>query len=312
MNKNQKVYVCGHEGLVGSALLQELKRRGYRSVLTRPFSELDLRNQSDVDRFFREERPDSVLLAAAHVGSITENNESPADFMTDNILIETNVIRAASANRAKNLIFFCSSNIYPSAIAYPKEEDIFQGKLNKSSEGYSLAKLFGLKLCEMYRRQYGLNYLSIIPCNLYGKHDRFIGDNAHVIPSLLRKFHIAKEKCLPSVTIWGSGKAMREFLYADDLADCCLSLLETDRDIGPYINVGSGQYLTIEELAYLTKRIVGYNGKILFDDKYPEGQAFRKMNLEKLHAFQWKAKKQIEEGLAETYRFYVNNIDHLR
>jgi len=232
--------------------------------------------------------------------------------MTDNILIETNVICAAFQNGSKNLIFFCSSNIYPSAIAYPKEEDIFQGSLNKSSEGYSLAKLFGLKLCEMYRIQHDLNYFSVIPCNLYGKGDRFIGNDAHVIPALLRNFHIAKEKCLPSVTVWGSGKAMREFLYADDLADCCLSLMETDEDIGPYINVGSGQYLTIPELAYLIKRIVGYNGNILFDDKYPEGQVLRKMNLEKLHAFHWKARKRIEDGLAETYRFYVDNIDHLR
>ncbi len=312
MAENGAIYISGYNGLVGSVLIQELKYRNYKNIITTSFQSLDLRDQAAVDSFFKKEHPEWVILAAAHVGGIEENIKYPADFMMDNLLIEANTIKAAFENGAKKLIFICSSSIYPSAITNPKEEDIFKGPPDKSNEGYSMAKLFGLKLCEMYHKQYGVDYFSVVPCNIYGKNDRFSGDGAHVIPAMIRKFHQAKQKSEPEVSIWGTGKAMREFLYADDFADCCISLLEMDSWIGPCINIGSKEYITIGELAYLVKRVVGYEGKIIFEKERPEGQILRKMDTTKLDALHWKPKTSLEDGLEETYRFYLDNLDSLR
>lgn len=312
MIQNTKIYVSGHEGLVGSALVRELQHRHYRNIVTVPFQNLDLRDQLSVNAFFKKEHPEWVILAAARVGGIAENVRTPADFMIDNLLMAANTIKAAFENGAKKLVFICSSSIYPSSVVAPKEEDIFMGPPDKSNEGYSMAKLFGLKLCEMYHKQCGADYFSVIPCNMYGQNDRFFGDSAHVIPAMINRFHHAKQNAEPSVSVWGTGKAMREFLYADDFADCCISLLETDTWAGPCINIGSGEYVTIGELARLVKRVVGYNGEILFEKDRPEGQILRKMDTAKLDAFHWKAKTSIEDGLKETYRFYLDNLDCLR
>lgn len=312
MKKSAKIYVGGHEGMVGSALMRELESREYKNVITVPFHKLDLRNQSAVDAFFKAERPEWVILAAARVGGIGENAKSPADFMLDNLLIAANTIRAAFDNGAEKLIFICSSSIYPASITAPKEEDVFKGPPDKSNEGYSLAKLFGLKLCEMYHKQHDVNYFSVIPCNIYGGNDRFFGDSAHVIPAMIHKFHQAKQNSEPFVSVWGSGKAMREFLYADDFADICISLLERNAWTGPSINIGSREYITIRELSYLVKKVVGYHGEIIFEEERPEGQMLRKMDLTKLCDLSWRAKTSIENGLRETYRFYLNNIENLR
>lgn len=310
--KSKTIYVCGHDGLVGSALIRELGCRDYKNIITSSFSNLDLRNQASVDLFFKDIHPEWVILAAAHVGGIGENIKFPADFMMDNILIEANTIKAAFENGTKKLIFICSSSIYPSIITSPKEDDIFKGPLDKSNEGYSMSKLFGLKLCEMYHRQYNVDYFSIIPCNIYGKNDRFTGNSAHVIPAMISKFHYAKENSLPFVSIWGTGRAMREFLYADDFADCCISLLEKDTWVGPWINIGSKEYITIKELAYLIKKVVGYEGEVIFEKDRPEGQMLRKMDTAKLEAFHWKSQTSLEEGLKKTYHFYLDNIGSLR
>ncbi len=312
MFRNTRIYVSGHEGMVGSALVQGLKQRNYKNIITAPFQALDLRSQSAVDAFFAEERPEWVILAAARVGGIEENIRYPADFMMDNLLIVANTVKAAFENGTKKLVFVCSSSIYPSSISTPNEEDVFNGPPDRSNEGYSMAKLFGLKLCEMYHKQHGVDYFSVVPCNMYGRNDRFSGDSAHVIPAMIRNFHLAKQYLRPNVSVWGSGKAMREFLYADDFSDCCISLLEMDTWVGPSINIGSGEYITIGELAHLVKKVVGYKGEILFEKDRPEGQMLRKMNTDKLSALDWKAKTLLEDGLKETYRFYLENTADLR
>lgn len=311
MEKNTKIYIAGHRGLVGSALVRRLNYLGYNNLLVRTSYELDLRDQSRVDAFFQQEKPDYVLLAAARVGSIQENIRYPADFMTDNILIETNVMRASFQNGVRRLLYICSSSIYPAGLTCPSEEDLFQGPVHSSNEGYAYAKLFGLKLCELYRRQYGMEYFTVIPCNLYGKEDRFLGDSAHVIPAMIQRFHQAKTENLPSATVWGTGKAMREFLYADDFAEQCLQLLE-EKDTPSYINIGSGQYITIADLAELIKKVVGYKGEILFQAKRAEGMLLRKMDLSKMQPLHLCAKTGLEEGLSNTYQFYVQNLDRLR
>lgn len=312
MLKNKRIYIAGHEGMVGSALLRELQHRHYENIITVPLQSLDLRNQLAVNAFFEKEHPEWVILAAARVGGIEENVKSPVDFMTDNILIATNTIKAAFENGTKKLIFICSSSIYPSSISTPKEEDIFYGPPDKSNEGYSMAKLFGLKLCEMYHKQHNADYFSVIPCNMYGKNDRFSGNSAHVIPAMIQRFHQAKQNSAPFVSVWGTGKAMREFLYADDFADCCVSLLEMDGQIESAINIGSGEYITIFELAHLIKKVVGYKGEILFEKDRPEGQMLRKIDTTKLSALSWRAKTLMEDGLKETYHFYLDNLDNLR
>lgn len=312
MDKDLKIYINGHEGLVGSALVRKLREKNYRNIITVPFGVLDLRNQSDVNAFFKRERPNCVILAAAHVGGIEENIKFPADFMIDNILIEANTIKAAFESGVKKLIFISSSSIYPSLIDAPKEEDIFKGLPDKSNEGYSMAKLFGIKLCEMYHKQHNVNYFSVIPCNMYGKNDRFSGDSAHVIPAMIRNFHQAKENLNSHVSVWGTGQAMREFLYVDDFADCCISLMEIDDWIGSCVNIGSGEYIPICELAQMVKRVVGYRGDILFETEHPEGQVLRKIDTSKLDALGWKARTSLEDGLTETYHFYLDNLDKLR
>lgn len=310
--KKDRIYLAGHSGLVGSALLKKLKQKGYTNILVKTSAELDLRNQAEVDSFFDQEKPTAVFLAAARVGGIKENEVCPADFMIDNIQIETNVIKAAFQNQAQKLIFICSSSVYPSMISNPKEDDIFCGPLQASHEGYSAAKLFGLKLCEMYHRQYGANFFSVIPCNLYGANDRFIGDGAHVVPAMLHKFHEAKIHEEPIISVWGSGRAMREFLYVEDLADACINLMELNSWVGPWINVGSGQCVTIKELSTLIKKTVGYRGEIIFDNISPEGQLLRKMDISRIESLKWKAKTPIEEGLTKTYQFYLENLNFLR
>lgn len=312
LEKTDKIYLAGHNGLVGSALLKQLKQKGYTNILVKTSSELDLRSQERVNEFFFQEKPVVVILAAAYVGGIMENKMRPADFMTNNMQIEINVINAAFQNHTKKLIFVSSSSVYPSRIINPKEDDIFYGPLQNSHEGYSAAKLFGQKLCEMYYRQYGVNYFSVIPCNLYGENDRFIGDRANVIPALIHKFHNAKSKGTLSVSVWGSGQAMREFMYAGDLADACIKLMELDSWVGPWINIGSGQYYTINEISTLIKKTIDFRGEIIFDNIGPEGQFLRKMDISKIQGLKWKAKTQIEDGLAKTYQFYLNNLNYLR
>lgn len=312
LNNSERIYVAGGTGMVGASVVSALRGKGCTDIITTNSRELDLRRQNNVEEFFQKNTPSVVVLAAAKVGGVQDNLDFPADFISDNILIETNVIRTSFESGVKTLIYICSSSIYPTDCDEPKEEDLFKGNVNESNEGYSLAKLFGVKMCEMYRKQYGVNYISVVPCNLYGANDRFKGNSAHVIPSMIRKFHNAKINSEEKVTIWGTGNAMREFLYAEDFANCCVDLLSSESQLPSVINIGSENYLTIRELAYIIKKIVGYEGEVEFDASKPEGQFFRKMDLSRMHKLGLKAQTPMEEGLGRTYAYYLENQSDIR
>lgn len=307
LDRTKKIYVAGHRGLVGSALIRRLEKDGFINIVTKTHGELDLTRQSDVEGFFAEEKPAYVILAAAKVGGIHANDTYPADFIMKNLQIECNVIDAAYKNGVEKLLFLGSSCIYPRECPQPiKEEYLLSGYLEKTNEAYALAKIAGLKMCAYYNQQYGTDYISVMPCNLYGINDNFSLENSHVLPALMRKFHEAKMKNEPTVTVWGSGKPLREFLNVDDLADACLYLMDHYSG-NEFFNVGSGKEITILELAEMVKKVTGYQGKIVMDSSKPDGTPRKLTDISRLKAMSWEPKIDLEEGLKQTYEWYKTN-----
>jgi GDP-L-fucose synthase len=309
MQNDSMVYVAGHNGLVGSAICNKLKTDNYKNLIVRSHEELDLCNQPDVDKFFNEEKPEYVFLAAAVVGGIHANDTRPVEFLRDNLLIQTNIINAAYRNGVKKLVFLGSNCIYPRDCPQPiKEEYLLTGPLEETNQWYAIAKISGLKLCQAYRKQYGFNAISLMPTNLYGPNDNFDLMGSHVLPALIRKFHEGKVENKESVEVWGSGKPYREFLYIDDLADACCYLMQ-NYDDESVINIGSGQEISIKDLAELIKDIVGYEGDLIFDDSKPDGTPRKFCDVTKLNNLGWKSKTSLEKGIEETYAWYINNLN---
>jgi len=307
LDRTKKIYVAGHRGLVGSALVRKLKADGFLNIVTRTHEELDLTRQTEVENFFAREQPSYVILAAAKVGGIYANDTYPADFIMKNLQIECNVIDAAHKNGVEKLLFLGSSCIYPRECPQPiKEEYLLGGYLEKTNEAYALAKIAGLKMCAFYNQQYGTDYISVMPCNLYGVNDNFSPENSHVLPALMRKFHEAKEKNEPTVTVWGSGKPLREFLNVDDLADACLFLMDHYKG-NEFFNVGYGKEITILELAEMMKRVTGFQGEIILDSSKPDGTPRKLTDISRLKEMGWKPKICLEEGLKQTYEWYKAN-----
>lgn len=307
LDRTKKIYVAGHRGLVGSALLRKLQAEGFTNIVTRTHSELDLTRQADVEKFFEEEKPAYVILAAAKVGGIHANDTYPADFIMKNLQIECNVIDSAYKNDVEKLLFLGSSCIYPRECPQPiKEEYLLSDYLEKTNEAYALAKIAGLKMCAYYNKQYGTDYISVMPCNLYGINDNFSLENSHVLPALMRKFHEAKVNNAPTVTVWGSGKPLREFLNVDDLADACLYLMDNYSG-NDFFNVGYGEEVTIMELALLMKKVVGYEGEIVMDSSKPDGTMRKLTDISRIKATGWQPKISLEEGLKQTYEWYKAN-----
>ncbi|HEY4205979.1 MAG TPA: GDP-L-fucose synthase [Puia sp.] len=309
MNQNDKIYVAGHRGMVGSAITRKLIKEGFSKLVQRTSGELDLRNQAAVHDFFEKERPDQVILAAAKVGGILANNTYRAEFLYDNLMIQNNVIDAAFRNGVKKLMFLGSSCIYPKMAPQPLREDaLLTGELEPTNEPYAIAKIAGIKMADAYRSQYGCNFISVMPTNLYGPNDNYDLHNSHVLPALIRKFHEAKKKGEQSVTLWGTGKPRREFLHADDLADACFYLMQQYNEPG-FVNIGTGEDLEIGELALLIKKIVGYEGKIEHDLSKPDGTPRKLMDVSKLNKLGWKASISLEEGIRRVYEdFKRDNI----
>ncbi len=307
MEKDSKIYVAGHRGLVGSAILRRLQAAGFTRLLTRTRSQLDLRDQAAVDAFFAAERPDYVFLAAAKVGGILANATYPAAFIYDNLEIQNHVIHAAHRYGTQKLLFLGSSCIYPRLAPQPlKEEYLLTGPLEETNQWYAIAKIAGIKMVQAYRRQYGFRGISLMPTNLYGPGDNFDLQTSHVLPALLRKFHEAKVNAAPRVVVWGTGAPRREFLHVDDLADAALFLME-HYDGEEIINVGVGEDLTIRELAELIKEVVGYRGEIVFDTSKPDGTPRKLLDVSRLHQLGWRAKIPLREGLAQTYAWYLEH-----
>ena len=302
MQVSDKIYVAGHKGMVGSAIIRRLQQEGYNNIITRTSKDLDLRNQQAVNDFFDIEKPEYVFLAAAKVGGILANNSYRGAFLYDNLAIQTNVIHASYFNKVKKLLFLGSSCIYPKMAPQPlKEEYLLTGELEPTNEPYAIAKIAGIKLCDAYRSQYGCNYISVMPTNLYGPNDNYDLNNSHVLPALIRKFHQAKEKNASSVSIWGTGSPRREFLHADDLADACYFLMQQYNEPG-FINIGIGEDITISDLASLVKEIVGYKGEIENDLSKPDGTPRKLLDVSKLTALGWKAKIGLREGIEKVYK----------
>ena len=312
MNKTDKIYVAGHRGLVGGAILRRLQSAGFTNLITRTSKELDLTNQAAVNAFFAQERPDYVFLAAAKVGGILANNTYPADFIRDNLQIQTNIIDAAYRNGSKKLLFLGSSCIYPKFSPQPmKEEHLLTGSLEPTNEWYAIAKIAGIKMCQAYRRQYGFDAISLMPTNLYGPGDNFHPENSHVMPALIRRFHEAKEERLAEVTVWGTGSPRREFLHVDDLADACVFLME-NYDEEEFINVGVGEDVSIKELAEMVKDVVGYQGQLKFDTSKPDGTPRKLLDVSKLDRLGWKAKVDLRTGIEQTYGWFLEHQDDFR
>lgn len=308
MEKNAKIYIAGHRGMVGSALMRALEREGYTNIITRTHKELNLISQEDVEQFFVEERPDYVFLAAAKVGGIIANSEALADFMYDNMMIEMNVIHAAWKNNCKKLMFLGSSCIYPRMAPQPMPEScLLTGELEETNEAYALAKISGLKYCEYLNRQYGTDYISVMPTNLYGPKDNYHPLHSHVLPALIRRFHEAKENGLTEVTCWGDGSPLREFLYVDDLADACLYLMNTYSG-NETVNCGTGKELTIKALTELVKKVVGFEGEIKWDTSKPNGTPRKLLDVTKLNNLGWHYKTELEDGIRLAYDDFRNNI----
>ena len=308
MEKDSKIYVAGHRGLVGSAIMRRLKAEGYKNLLTHTHAELELTRQEKVEEFFHEERPVYVFLAAARVGGIYANNTYPAEFIYSNLTIQTNIIHASYLCEVKKMLFLGSSCIYPKNCPQPmKEEYLLSGHLEPTNEPYAVAKIAGIKMCQAYNRQYGTNFLSVMPTNLYGPNDNFDLKTSHVLPALIRKFHEAKTKGLSEVEIWGTGSPMREFLHVDDLADACLFLMN-NYSKSKIINIGTGKDLTIKELAEMIARIVGFEGRLLFNSIKPDGVPKKLLDMSRLHSFGWRARIGLEQGIAKTYKWYVENV----
>ncbi|MFA9192777.1 GDP-L-fucose synthase [Flavobacterium sp. FBOR7N2.3] len=301
MNSNDKIYIAGHRGMVGSAILRQLKAEGYTNFVLRTSSELDLKDQQAVADFFAQEKPDYVFLAAAKVGGIVANNTFRADFIYENLMIQNNVIHQAYVNKVKKLMFLGSSCIYPKMAPQPlKEEYMLTGELEPTNEPYAIAKIAGIKMCDGYRSQYGANFISVMPTNLYGPNDNYDLNNSHVLPAMLRKFITAKRNGDKSVTIWGTGSPKREFLHADDLAEACVFLMENYDESG-LVNIGVGEDISILDLAILVKKIVGFEGEIFTDTSKPDGTPRKLMDVSKLNGFGWKAKTSLEEGVQKVY-----------
>jgi GDP-L-fucose synthase len=317
MNLNDKIYIAGHTGLVGSSIVRQLEARGFSNLIMHTHKDLDLTNQANVQNFFDKAKPDYVILAAAKVGGIYANSTYPADFIYENTMIETNIIHSAFINKVKRLLFLGSTCIYPKFVAQPmKEEALLTNTLEPTNEPYALAKILGIKLCESINRQHGTDFRSVMPTNLYGINDNFHEENSHVIPGLIRRFHDAKINNDEDVTVWGSGNAMREFLYVDDMAEASLFVLEVDKEIyqahtSPmisHVNIGSGKDVTISELANIIKEVVGFNGKLFFDSSKPDGPPRKLIDISRISNMGWTHKTGLKEGLQKTYKWFLKNV----
>ena len=309
MEKNAKIYVAGHRGMVGSAIKRELERQGYTNLVTRTHKELDLMRQDQVEEFFAQEKPDYVVLAAAKVGGIVANQNALADFMYDNMMLEMNVIHAAWKNNCKKLLFLGSSCIYPRLAPQPmKESCLLTGELEKTNEAYALAKISGLKYCEFLNRQYGTDFISVMPTNLYGPNDNYHPLHSHVLPALIRRFHEAKESGAESVTCWGDGTPLREFLYVDDLANLCVFLLNHYSG-NETVNAGTGKELTIRQLSELVVKAVGFEGEVEFDASKPDGTPRKLVDVSQLHRLGWKHQVEIEDGVVKLFEWYRDSIN---
>lgn len=307
MNKDSKIYVAGHRGLVGSAIVRNLEERGYTNIICRTHKELDLTRQADVEKFFEEEKPEYVFLAAAKVGGIHANNTRPAEFIYENLMIESNIIHSAYKYGVRKLLFLGSSCIYPKFATQPiKEEYLLTGELEPTNEAYAIAKITGIELCKFYRRQYGCDFISAMPTNLYGINDNFDLETSHVLPALIRKFHEAKINTQEEVVIWGTGKPLREFMYVDDLADALVHLMLNYSD-EIHVNMGTGKDLSIGELAQIVKEVVGYEGKIVNDLSKPDGTPRKLLDVSRLEATGWKYKTELREGIEKVYKWYLEN-----
>ncbi len=312
MEKNDKIYVAGHRGLVGSAIVRSLKRQGYENVIGRTHTELDLLDQAAVRAFFEEEKPDVVVLAAAKVGGINANNTSPADFAYENMQIQCNVIKCCHDFKVKKLLFLGSTCIYPKMAPQPIPEDaLLTGPLEVTNEAYAIAKISGLEMCKFFKRQYGDNFISCMPTNLYGPHDNYELQGSHVMPAMIRKFHEAKVNNAPSVELWGTGSPLREFLYVDDMADACVFLLE-NYDGEQHVNIGTGKEVTIRELAETVRKTVGYEGEIVWNTDMPDGTPRKLTDVTKLHALGFRHKVDLEEGVRLAYDWFKENVDSAR
>ncbi len=312
IKKTDKIFVAGHRGLVGSAIVRNLESKGYTNIVTRTHKELDLKDQAGVNRLFDEEKPDVVVLAAAKVGGINANNTTPAEFAYENMQIQCNVIHASHTHNVKKLLFLGSTCIYPRMAPQPIPEDaLLTGPLETTNEAYAIAKISGLEMCKFYKRQYGDDYISCMPTNLYGPHDNYDLSGSHVMPAMIRKFHEAKVNSAPHVELWGTGTPLREFLYVDDMADACVFLLENYSG-EQHVNIGTGVEVTIKELAETVKRIVGYEGEIVWNKDMPDGTPRKLTDVTKLHGLGWKHKVDLEEGVKLSYDWFKENYKDAR
>ena len=306
----EKIYIAGHRGLVGSAIDRMLTKKGYSNIIRKTHSELDLRDRKKVFEFFEKEKPEWVFLSAAKVGGIYANNTYPVDFLLYNLQIQNNIIEASYTYGVEKLMFLGSSCIYPKECPQPiKEEYLLSGYLESTNQPYALAKITGIELCESYNRQYNTNYIAVMPCNLYGINDNYHPENAHVIPMLIRRFHEAKINNVKETVIWGSGTPLREFMCSDDLAEACIYLMENKnaKDIGKFINIGSGKEVTIKELAELIKKVVGFTGEIKLDSSKPDGTMRKLLDVSKINSLGWKYKTELEDGLKIAYEDFLKN-----
>ncbi|MEF2901638.1 MAG: GDP-L-fucose synthase [Terrisporobacter sp.] len=309
MNLDAKIYVAGHRGLVGSAIVRNLEDKGYKNIIYRTHKELDLTNQEAVRRFFEEEKPEYVFLAAAKVGGIHANNTYPADFIYENLMIQNNVIKAAHDFEVKKLLFLGSTCIYPKMAPQPiKEEYLLTGSLEETNEAYAVAKIAGLEMCKFFKRQYGDNFISCMPTNLYGPNDNFDLKNSHVLPALIRKFHEAKVNNSEAVEVWGTGTPLREFLYVDDMADACVFLME-NYDGEQHVNIGTGEEVSIRELAETVKEVVGFDGELVFNTEMPDGTPRKLTTVDKLHGLGWKHKVSLDKGIRLAYNWFLENYN---
>lgn len=307
MQKTSKIFVAGHRGLVGSAIVRSLEKKGFKNIITRTRQECDLLDINSVDAFFKKEKPEYVFLAAARVGGILENSTYPAEFISQNLLIQTNIINSAYKYGAKKLLFLGSSCIYPKMAPQPiKEEYLLTGPLEKTNEAYAVAKIAGIVMCQSYNKQYGTNYVSIMPTNLYGQNDNFNLNSSHVLPALMRRFHEAKINNSPTVTVWGSGKPKREFLHVDDMADASVFIMNNYSG-SEIVNIGTGSDISIKSLAEKIKKVVGYKGKIVWDTSKPDGTPRKRLNVSKLHKLGWKHKIDVDTGIKSTYKWFIEN-----
>ncbi len=309
MNLGAKIYVAGHRGLVGSAIVRNLEEKGYTNIICRTHKELDLTNQEAVRAFFEQERPEYVFLAAAKVGGIHANNTYPADFIYDNLMIQNNIIKAAHDFEVKKLLFLGSTCIYPKMAPQPiKEEYLLTGALEETNEAYAVAKIAGLEMCKFFKRQYGDNFISCMPTNLYGPNDNFDLKNSHVLPALIRKFHEAKINNSEVVEVWGTGTPLREFLYVDDMADACVFLME-NYDGEQHVNIGTGEEVSIRELAETVKEVVGFDGELVFNTDMPDGTPRKLTTVDKLHGLGWKHKVSLDKGIRLAYNWFLENYN---